>query len=252
MVWDCGKLRRIGLPWLYWCGIYAVFVVLLALRNNEPISDVFEPLMVLYGPMIFLWFGPFIVMADVLSAGLHRLTRGHTSYWKFGSTMLIATGILLVVNLGESLHGIDFGNLPMPFWQWYFASPTVLFGLAMGQALLLSRKNPRWMDALALVTALAAVGSIVYLETYPPFRRYMVSFTVIALTFAVGRRVPNRNRFTEVFSPMMLGVYFIHEIFVYIVYMPLHNLGLLYPVVVYMVSLGAVAILRKTRLRVLV
>jgi hypothetical protein len=244
-----GRLRGIGLPWLYWSGIYALFVSILAIRHGTPLSEVFNPLMILYGTSLHLWFCPFIILAGVITAGIHRWTRGHSSYWKFGLTIMFALICLMVVSSEDLLTRLDARNFPNPFWQWYFSSPSILLGLALGQAFLLYREDPRWMDGVAAITLLIAFASIVYLTPDHLFRRYMVSFAVIATTFALGHRIPNRGQLTVYLSSMMLGVYLIHIIIGHLFHKLLSDYHLLYTAVVFALSVWMVAVIRKTRLR---
>ena len=246
------KLHRIGVPWLFWWGVYAAFFTLLAMHRREPVGDVFKPLMVLYGPSLHLWFCPFIILAGMAAAGFHRWYRGNTSFLKVGLTLSIALVCLAVMSSEALIGHHNFRDLPEPFWQWYFSGPSLPLGLATGQILLLSRKNPRWMDAFALIVALIGGTSVAFLGVEHLFRRYMVSLAVIAVAFAIGRRFTAGDRLTSFASPMMLGVYMVHVIFGYLLFNPLHEHDLLYTTGAFVSSLVTIALLQRTRFRPLV
>ncbi len=247
-----GKIRGIGLPWLFWSGVYAVFFVLLGMHHDTPFSEVFNPMMVFYGTSEHLWFCPFIILAGVVVAYMHLKTNGHGGYWKPVVTLALACGFLLLVSSEHIISVLGAREFPIPFWAWYFSIPSLLLGLSMGQIFLLSRDDPRWMQGLAVIFALIAGVSIVFLPVEHIFRRYAVSFAVIAAAFALGRRFPFDDGLTRRLSPLMLGVYLVHVILAYPSYNLLSEHHLSWVVIVYALSLGIVASMRATGLRRLV
>lgn len=243
------RFHRIGVPWLFWWGVYAVFFTLIAVRREAPIGDVFRPLMILYGPSLHLWFCPFIILAGLVAVFLHRCYGGKTSFLKAGLTLSIALACLAVMSSETIIESYGLRDLPEPFWQWYFSGPSLALGLATGQILLLSRNEPRWMNAFALCSSLIGGASIAFLGAEHLFRRYAVSLAVIVAAFAIGRRAGARDRFTSCASPLMLGIYLIHIIFVYLLFRPLHENDLLHTAAAFVSSLVAVALMQRTRFR---
>ena len=79
-----------------------------------------------------------------------------------------------------------------------------------------------------------------------------ISFAIILLAFVSGRYFPARDRLTTLLTPLILGVYLVHFIFVYILYIPLHNHHFLFSLATFVVSVVTIAIMRRTKLKIFV
>lgn len=246
------KIRHIGTPWLFWWIVYAIFFVLLAIRRGEPIAEVFNPRMVLYGPSAHLWFCPFIILAGVGVAGFHRWTSGQPHIWKVLATLAIAYIVLIILSSEGLISRYGMKELPEPFWQWYFSAPSLLLGLVLGWGILLAGRYPRLMTGLALIAILIAVFSVEHFAVRHGLRRYSVSFAIILAAFVVDRYVPFRDWITTHLTPTLLGVYLVHIIYVYLLYNLLHKHHFLFSLVVFVVSVVTIAVMRRTRLRIFV
>lgn len=86
-----------------------------------------DPLSLLIGPLIHLWFLPFALIASGLVFVLVRLLN---------SSRRVAIGCVLSAILSVALFRVhDLGLAPAPFAQWAFATPCFLFGtmVALGE-----------------------------------------------------------------------------------------------------------------------
>lgn len=99
------RFRKIGLPWIFWWFVYAAFMSLLAVHRGRPLTGVFTPLMVLYGPSVHLWFCPFIIMAGVGMALLHLWTRKGTGYLQTVLTLILAFACPAAISSEEVIRG---------------------------------------------------------------------------------------------------------------------------------------------------
>jgi peptidoglycan/LPS O-acetylase OafA/YrhL len=139
------RARRILLPWLFWCLVYRVIYEVL---SDAPFQILSEPLSILYGPAIHLWFLPFVMLALITIPIIGLSVRDRAG-------LMVACCVLVAVSLPLGwLHAeaglqawlVDSTALPPPLPQWFYSLPLFLFGalLAVGQRLGLV-----WMPMLA-------------------------------------------------------------------------------------------------------
>ena len=115
-----GRGLRFLLPWVVWSGVFLA----LDLARGTPWPEVLrveDPLSLLVGPMIHLWFLPFVVLTSPLVVATVRGIGSPAALWA-------ACAVALAASLGATwLH--DTAALPAPFAQWVFALPPFLYGL---------------------------------------------------------------------------------------------------------------------------
>lgn len=201
------KVSRLVLPWLVWCGVYAVLGLAEKARHQEPLSDAFSPWMLVGGTYSHLWFVPFALFGSLLIAGLQLRTRAHSHRLMVALTLGI--GAAMVVVAAYILHS---GALEWPLVQWLFALPSPLLGFALGRVLM-SRERPL-LRALALLLTLVGVltlASTLIVIVPEMARRYAVSMALVSLfllwpgtTDALSRRL----------TPLLFGVYLTHPLVV--------------------------------------
>lgn len=231
------KSLHLGRAWLFWCAVYGVLRVLLAVRSGSAV--LFSKRMLLGGTWIHLWFVPFSIASAVVVATTCTLTRR----WPVWSK------VVLFVLLGGALAALSlrFGELPWPVHQWNFSMPAIPWGIALGYVLS-SGGAQRWKIAgLA-----AAVDLVVFLPSlglpgHTSLWRFSVSFLLI-LAFIL---LPWRNQATagplRYLGPRMLGVYFVHCILIFLV--PSHAHPVLAVAGVFVGAILVVEVVARTPLR---
>jgi surface polysaccharide O-acyltransferase-like enzyme len=155
------RARRLLVPWLSWCVVYTIAFVILARRHGEQPFGWVEPLMVLYGPAVHLWFVTFAFLAAlviaVLVKALHIVSTRRA--------VPIATGIGVVALLATSIVRLHL-DVPTPFPQWIFSLGAIPLGIALG----LSIGEPKRSRRARLLVALACAGvglAIVGMNCFP-------------------------------------------------------------------------------------
>lgn len=242
------KLKRIGVAWLFWCAVYGAHDLLFALHQGRPISAVFEPAMLFYGPTVHLWFAPFAIFAGSVAA--IALERTRTASPALRLSAALAIGVAAVPLLAP------WSRSAVPLAQWSFALPSIFLGLALG-LVMLSPRATQWRGALAAAALLLfalVIGPRFDAPAAESLRRYALVFGSVVAALAI----PGRFDFvTRRFAPYTLGVYFVHVL--------VHDIGcallapsftsrlsdgetILASLLVYGVSLAVVALLSRTPL----
>ncbi|HOB73217.1 MAG TPA: acyltransferase [Phycisphaerae bacterium] len=142
------RARRLLVPWLFWCAVYTGWLVLQALGHGRPAWSWFQPLMPLYGPVIHLWFVPFIFLSAPVVAVIVGIAHSRRSR---PAIAVFATSGILVVLAAAAVRTAY--AVPQPFNQWVFSVGTIPLGAAIGLALTTQGKR-----RLRLLLALAGLG----------------------------------------------------------------------------------------------
>ncbi|MFY0679885.1 MAG: acyltransferase [Thalassovita sp.] len=121
------RVIRILIPWLVWCGFY------LALRGlTQGPASVFalsDPNWLLIGPVIHLWFLPFLMLSSPFTFLATHLPHGRI----FGAAMIVT----LVPLCCFGLYLERTMALPEPYLQWAFSFPSLAYAVmrASGRAI---------------------------------------------------------------------------------------------------------------------
>ncbi len=118
------KRTRVLELWLVWSAIYLVMKIAQAVMDGKSILTEFEPWMLLTGPVLPLWFLPFIYVATGL-ASTYRLKVAAPPPWIEG--IALSAGILAFMTVLQVSPGV-------PFAQWCIGFSAVCLALAIYRA----------------------------------------------------------------------------------------------------------------------
>jgi peptidoglycan/LPS O-acetylase OafA/YrhL len=192
-----GRLWRFFLPWVLWS---AVFAALNVLRGGWTTLIPDNAGRLLIGPVIHLWFLPFVIFASPLVI---------LALWVLTSPARVWVAALGAVPLAvATIRAHDQGGLAEPLAQWAFATMPLLYGLlsAAGQ------------HHRAVAAPVVFAGLSCGIATYvfgSPTAPYLVA---AALLFeAVWRaRLPSQQ-FAHA-AALAFGIYLIHPFFMLVWY----------------------------------
>lgn len=193
------RARRIAVPWVFWCVIYRVVYEVVF---KQPFAVLSEPGSLLIGPLIHLWFLPFVMLALVVIAPLCRIVTGPREVW-----LALAGLFVLSVPLGL-LHAevapvawfADVGPVPQPLPQWFYALPLFLFGALLALA---QRLGMTWA-AVAMAAALSGVLTLLV----PEFAS--MQMFLVAVVFLGVWRIEIAGRWPTVLAGFAFGIYLLH------------------------------------------
>jgi peptidoglycan/LPS O-acetylase OafA/YrhL len=191
--WRARAARLLGL-WLAWSGIYLVAD---ALRFGwAEAARIDEPLTLLVGPSIHLWFLPFLAAASGLAAPAAAVlaTPGRV---RLGAALLAAPCALPSLALHRGL-------LPEPLAQWSVALVPLAYGLLFAAGR--DRGAPEAALAFALVAA--ATGWWGWGSPFAP------ALAMAALLFEGLWRLPLRHPALPRLSALTLNIYLVHPFFI--------------------------------------
>ena len=119
------RARRIALPWLFWCLVYRVIFEIV---SDDPFAPLSDPMTLLIGPSIHLWFLPFVMLTLPLIPILSLSVRDPGALIP-ACTALIAVSLplgWLHAQVGVEGWFVDVGLYRQPLPQWFFSLAAVL------------------------------------------------------------------------------------------------------------------------------
>ena len=231
-----GKARRLLLPWLAWCAVYAALKLAVAINDGGPIEIEYNLAYLLVGTSIHLWFLPFAFIGSLAIWGL-RLVLGH-----YPRTAILASTIaVLPVFEMLSVAAVNERWVGVPFIQWFFVMPFIPIGIALANI----RKNePGWTACFVVasvgpIVAMASAGHLPFLSAY---------LTGLVVTIAAWFvRLPH-SAVAKFCGTTALGVYLIHPIFLALLKVPTVSIDshILQAFIAFGCSIFAVLLIRKT------
>ena len=240
------RARRLLVPWVFWSLAYIVVEVLLSVRYGHTWWAPLHLSMIYTGGSFHLWFLLYGFAASLLVLCCLRACEGDRA--RVAIPLAAGLGSVLVL-FGTTLNVAL--TPPDPFQLWLDGSAAVAFGLALGRALSLpgARERLGWM---ALISALAVLPLLVGPDLAPRsqlWSRYAIAVPLACAGFLV--RVPE-SRLLVFLASCNLGIYVVHMLSLRLVdRLPWLDqaseparIG-----AVYGISLLAVGLLQRTRLR---
>ncbi|SEN84162.1 Surface polysaccharide O-acyltransferase, integral membrane enzyme [Gemmobacter aquatilis] len=195
------RVRRILLPWVFWS---AAYWLLNALTAEGASLDVLprEPLSLLVGASIHLWFLPFVLLAGLVVRPVLAFTR------TVPRLALAALGLGLV---GVPLFWVHtvFPFAPEPLPQWAYAVPPFLCGVLLVPAHRMQR----------IVLPLAALGGLNLVALVMSHGAPWAWTTLAgALAFETFWNLPVEHPVLPVLGRSCFGVYLLHPFFMLVGY----------------------------------
>ena len=120
--------------WAAWSAVYAGLKVAQAISTGTPISEEFEPWMLLTGPALHLWFLPFAVavtlIAHAIAAALNS-RRICTARPALRNLTAAAVLLVLLASIAAVALSARTAGDAIPFAQWVNAWPSAALGLGL-------------------------------------------------------------------------------------------------------------------------
>lgn len=186
------RAQRVLEPWLAWSALYlAVDALRLGWVEAARLDD---PLSLLIGPAVHLWFLPFLVLASGLAAAAAALLTTP------GRVRLAAA--LLAVPCALPSLALHEGLLPEPFAQWSVAIVPFAYGLLFAAGR--ERGAPGAAPAFALIAA--ATGWLGWGSAFA------APLVIAALVFEGAGRLPIRHPALPALGGLTLGIYLVHPL----------------------------------------
>lgn len=194
------RAQRILLPWLAWSVFYRVLDLYVSDRPDR-FALLTDPLSLLYGSVIHLWFLPFVALAMIAVGPVVRGVRSPAG-------LAGAVAGLLAVSLPLlALHSA--GWLVAPFAQWSFAVP--LYGLGLLLAVAQPMGRGWWLTVAALI--LTAFSLVLVAPVLWPW-----TIAGSVLVFGLFWRLPLRGRLLPALGQAAFGIYLSHLFFLLVSY----------------------------------
>ncbi|WP_189368764.1 acyltransferase family protein [Tateyamaria omphalii] len=194
------RVGRLAIPWLFWCAFYLLVTAMIA-GDFWSIFIIEDPLSLLVGPLVHLWFLPFALIA---SGGVLILTR------RLNTSRRVAVGSVISAIVSVALYRVhDLGLAPVPFAQWAFAIPCFLFGtlVALGER--------HGSEAYAWV--LFVLVCLVFLPNEELLWPVHLLITVMIFGAAKVVRISSNAALVQLGS-LAMGIYLIHPFFMAVVF----------------------------------
>lgn len=151
------RLRRLLLPWLTWCAVYKAVDAYRA-RSLGTLFAFDDPLSLLTGPSVHLWFLPFI--------GLVTLAVGLSAPRLRSRRAVIVGWVLAAPVTWLSFYAHDHSALPVPFAQWSFGLPAAIYGVLVAASRRVDLRVEPWAMLGFLATASLVPGPTQWLLFY--------------------------------------------------------------------------------------
>lgn len=194
------RMSRLILPWLFWSAFYKV---LLTAQAGDPrkLFEVTDPWSLLVGPVVHLWFLPFIFVLSGFVIMSPQVFRSRNS-------VIIGSALAFIASMA-AMWAHDSGKLFTPLGQWAFGIPPFLYGLLLAYGI---KFRVIWAPvAFFLGTAIFSVlrGG----ADYWPWH-----FVLTAVIFALAWKVEIKSAMFQKLGALAYGIYLIHPFYMMVWY----------------------------------
>jgi surface polysaccharide O-acyltransferase-like enzyme len=243
------KIHRLLWPWLFWCAIYGICLMLYAYRHDRPIASQFTSWMLLYGTRVHLWFVPFALVSGIAVGWIQNATANRPDHLIIAGSAVLGGLVLLACAIATN----HIADLPVPIPQYIYALASPFIGFAIGRAVLVREPSEKrrifmWLTVGATTYAAAFLVLVQFVPMHYMGLRYTVMTIVIIGAIAWPGRVDSVTRLA---IPLMFGVYLIHPLIIDFLYPfdMLHRHVFLYTILVFLISNLVIWLMRRTPLR---
>lgn len=194
------RMSRLILPWLFWCGFYKALLVAQS-GDLKTLFVITDPWSLLVGPVVHLWFLPFIFVLSgfvILSPQVFR-TR---------ESVIIGSVLAFIVSM-LTMWAHDTGTLVTPLAQWAFGTPPFLYGLLLAYGI---KFRVIWAP-VAFFIGTALFSELREGADYWPFH-----FVLTAVIFALAWKVEIKSAMFQKLGALAYGIYLIHPFYMMVWY----------------------------------
>lgn len=200
------RLRRIGVPWLFWSAVYGLVAVGQTWAASPDAGGLrwadlpFEPWMVFYGTATHLWFLPFIFLAALAVRAVLPWVR--RADWRVVAALGLPGGLGLACISPA-------GSLVYPFSTWWFSLPGVVLGLTLGRIALAERLGGKKAMLGSGLLAAGGIGWMFWMGLEPPVGRFAVAAALVVIS--MDWTLPD-DPISRTLTRCVYGVYLIHPL----------------------------------------
>lgn len=196
------RAERLLIPWVYWSFVYGIYFAQNAVRRGKPFYEDFEPWMAFTGPMVHLWYLPFVFVASTVGLVLFR--------WLLPLRIRYSVPILMVLGCAFLWAKSHSDSNSTPWAQWFFGAVSVPFGLAI--SLVVRKCNGFNLElGLALISAMVLTVAVTLIFQTGPEQGmpYAIGVALVCLGLV---RSPGNAELVEKWNQVTFGIYVLHPL----------------------------------------
>ncbi len=184
------RRARLLTIWLFWSLVYTMLKVLQAAFQNQQIISEFEPWMIFVGPILPLWFLPFVFIANTILAGYFSSPRIKPGFSENAALLFVLLAVLLASR-------VSYGP---PVDQWILG----IGGVAVAVSVIRSIEKPTYVATLLAVL----IGAQLIART-PQAKMFILGAAIssVFLLWAPTYRSDIMNKL----GSLSLGIYVLHH-----------------------------------------
>lgn len=177
--------------WIFWSFIYVVMKAVQAFFLNQPISSEFELWMLLTGPVVPLWFLPFIYFMNGIAS--------HYTHFILPSSIFKSLEAIALIFIAMIFISLKDTFTSVPLSQWLLGASGVCISIIIYRA----RSEPRYL-------VIAGVLLTAWVMIFPAKHTAMLLLAFVVTAVAILRPPNWRSVVAKQFGAISLGVYLLH------------------------------------------
>lgn len=242
------KAKQLLYPWIAWSLIYAIVKYYKAAVLNIPLSEFFSYTTLIQGTQYHLWFLPYAFMVSVVLYLIGDQSRHFKTTGKILVLMLFSFVMFVIITWILTSY-----FWPSPFYQWFYVTPSVVFGSTIAFSLHLPSLRNRLIVYFSVVGGFFILG----IHSYLMHREidYCIGYMIaISITMAAFLARGKESRIFSILSSLTYGIYLSHPLLITIVsfYAQIERYPYIMLCMVFTLSALMVQMLKKTPLRTIV